>query len=52
MIIIKMSGGLGNQLQQYALYEKFKYQGIEARLDTSWFDKNVKKYQTRELEAD
>ena len=50
MIIIKMSGGLGNQLQQYALYEKFKYQGIEARLDTSWFDKNVKKYQTRELE--
>lgn len=31
-------GGLGNQMQQYALYEKFKALGKETRLDTSWFD--------------
>jgi hypothetical protein len=27
MIIIHVMGGLGNQLCQYALYEKFKYLG-------------------------
>lgn len=37
MIIIEMNGGLGNQLQQYALYEKFKALGKEVKLDTSWF---------------
>lgn len=43
MIIIEVSGGLGNQLQQYALYRKFVRMGIEARLDLSWFaDKGVK----------
>lgn len=31
-------GGLGNQMQQYALYEKFKAMGREARLDISWFE--------------
>jgi len=30
-------GGLGNQLQQYALYRKLEYLGKDARLDTSWF---------------
>lgn len=38
MIIIQIAGGLGNQLQQYALYRKFVRLGVEARLDTSWFD--------------
>ena len=39
MIIIQVAGGLGNQLQQYALYRKFVRLGVEARLDLSWFDK-------------
>lgn len=38
MIIIKVMGGLGNQMQQYALYEKFKSMGRDARLDISWFE--------------
>ena len=38
MIIIKVMGGLGNQMQQYALYEKFRFLGKEARLDISWFE--------------
>ncbi len=39
MVIIQVAGGLGNQLQQYALYRKFVSMGVEARLDVSWFDK-------------
>ncbi len=38
MIIIQVAGGLGNQLQQYALYRKFVRLGREARLDISWFE--------------
>ena len=38
MIIIKVMGGLGNQMQQYALYEKFRSLGKEAKLDISWFE--------------
>lgn len=38
MIIIQAAGGLGNQLQQYALYRKFVRLGVETRLDLSWFD--------------
>ncbi len=38
MIIIQVAGGLGNQLQQYALYRKYVRMGKEARLDLSWFD--------------
>ena len=30
-------GGLGNQLQQYALYRKYEMLGKQARIDTSWF---------------
>ena len=42
MIIVQLMGGLGNQLQQYALYRKFVRMGREARLDLSWFtDKAV-----------
>ena len=39
MIIIQVAGGLGNQLQQYALYRKLVLMGKEVRLDLSWFDK-------------
>lgn len=38
MIIVKAMGGLGNQLQQYALYEKMVSLGKEAALDTGWFE--------------
>lgn len=38
MIIIRVMGGLGNQMQQYALYEKFKFLGKDVRLDVSWFE--------------
>lgn len=38
MVIIQIAGGLGNQLQQYALYRKFIRLGVEARLDLSWFE--------------
>ena len=41
MIIIELMGGLGNQLQQYALYRKYISLGISAKLDLSWFDENV-----------
>ena len=37
MIIIRLMGGLGNQMQQYALYRKFISLGKEASLDTSWY---------------
>lgn len=41
MIIIQVAGGLGNQLQQYALYQKFLALGKQARLDLSWFDQKA-----------
>ena len=37
MLIVRAMGGLGNQLQQYALYRKLDHIGREVRLDTSWF---------------
>ena len=37
MLIVRAMGGLGNQLQQYALYRKLKHIGKNVRLDTSWF---------------
>lgn len=37
MMIIRVMGGLGNQMQQYALYKKMESLGKDARLDTSWF---------------
>lgn len=55
MIIVQLMGGLGNQLQQYALYRKFVRMGKEARLDTSWFalqDVKNKDLTLRELELD
>lgn len=38
MIIIRLMGGLGNQLQQYALYEKLISMGKQCALDLSWFE--------------
>lgn len=38
MIIIELMGGLGNQLQQYALYKKLKMAGIDVKMDISWFE--------------
>ncbi len=43
MVIIRLMGGLGNQLQQYALYEKMRLTGHDARLDTSWFHEGAQK---------
>ena len=52
MLIIKMNGGLGNQLQQYALYEKMKSMGKDVKLDISWFGKDYGKALKRDLELD
>ncbi len=55
MIIIQVMGGLGNQLQQYALYRKFVRMGKEARLDIAWFSDKEKRGEVlaeRELELD
>ena len=37
MVIVRAMGGLGNQLQQYALYRKLEHVGKDVRLDISWF---------------
>lgn len=55
MIIIQVAGGLGNQMQQYALYRKFLSLGKEAKLDISWFteeSRQDKVYAKRKLELD
>lgn len=57
MIIIQVAGGLGNQLQQYALYRKLIRLGKEVRLDLSWFESLEEKGKGgkvtgRELELD
>lgn len=40
MIVVKISGGLGNQIYQYALYRKFKYLGVEAKMSLCYFRDN------------
>lgn len=52
MIIVRVMGGLGNQLQQYALYRKLETLGREAGLDLSWFDREIQENMQapRELE--
>ncbi len=55
MVIVRAMGGLGNQLQQYALYRKLEYMGKDARLDTSWFHNEALQANMpagRELELD
>ena len=39
MIIVKIMGGLGNQLQQYAFYRKLESLGRDVRLDVSWLER-------------
>ncbi len=39
MIIVQIAGGLGNQMQQYAMSRKLIKLGKEVRLDLSWFSK-------------
>ncbi len=40
MLIIKIAGGLGNQMQQYAMYRKLLQSGADKdiKLDIAWFD--------------
>lgn len=57
MVIVQVAGGLGNQLQQYALYRKLIWLGKEARLDLSWFQnldekKEIGAVTGRELELE
>ncbi|MBQ9513207.1 MAG: alpha-1,2-fucosyltransferase [Lachnospiraceae bacterium] len=37
MIIIRIAGGLGNQMQQYAMYRRLLNLKREVKLDLSWF---------------
>lgn len=37
MIIVQIAGGLGNQMQQYALYRKLLSMGKETKIDVSWY---------------
>ena len=43
MLIVKIAGGLGNQMQQYAVYTKLREMGKDVKLDLSWFDPKVQK---------
>ena len=43
MLIIQIAGGLGNQMQQYAVYTKLREMGKDVKLDLSWFDPQVQK---------
>ena len=54
MIIVWIGGGLGNQMQQYALSEKLKTLGKEVKHDLSWFEKEnqEKTSMPRPLELD
>ena len=54
MVIIQVAGGLGNQLQQYALYRKLLSLSKEAKLDISWFTQKQdgEKITGRKLELD
>lgn len=55
MLIVRAMGGLGNQLQQYALYRKLEHIGRDVKLDTSWFTNEsvqANMFKERELELD
>ncbi len=43
MLIVQIAGGLGNQMQQYAVYYKLKKMGKDVKLDLSWFSPEVQK---------
>ena len=44
MVIVKMSGGLGNQMFQYALYRKIQQTGKDVKLDLSSFQDKHQPY--------
>lgn len=46
MVIVKIKGGLGNQLFQFALCRKLEALGREVRIDTGLFERKI---ETREL---
>lgn len=52
MLIIRVNGGLGNQLQQYALYDKLRSLQKEVKLDLSWFQKDMGRASRRIVELD
>lgn len=52
MIIIRMQGGLGNQLYQYALYKKFKSLGKEVYLDDMSYRDKARYDEFRDNELD
>ena len=53
MILIHVMGGLGNQLYQYALYEKMKSLGKKVKLDTyAYNDAAGEDKEWRSLELD
>ena len=41
MVIVKIAGGLGNQMQQYSVYRKLLGLGKDVKLDLSWFSPSV-----------
>ncbi len=43
MLIVKIAGGLGNQMQQFSVYTKLKKMGKDVKLDLSWFSPEVQK---------
>ena len=42
MLIVRASGGIGNQMFQYAFYRSLQKRGKEVYFDVSWFDKRSK----------
>jgi hypothetical protein len=52
MVIIHVMGGLGNQLYQYALYEKFKSLGKEVKLDLHAYKTQGEDKEWRSLELE
>ena len=49
MVVIKVMGGLGNQMFQYALYRSLRAKGINASLDLNFY-KNNNEHNGYELE--
>lgn len=50
MVIVRVIGGLGNQLYQYALYEKMKSLGKEVKLDITDYMSYAREPEKRALE--
>ena len=43
MLIVRIAGGLGNQMQEYAVYTKLKKLGKDVKIDLSWFNQETQK---------